>query len=410
MVVAVFFVLLGTLPTQARASEEPDSSPPVTAVGKGVVIDADGAVLPIVEDLPEGRIVTTSCAAEIVFEDGTYLAEVDVVLDPGHGGPESGAVGANGLIERDLNLKIALLTEVELESLGYSVELTRRSDLHMPIRQRAAIANALSPRAFVSIHHNGGAVRRSDTPGTEVFYQIKSSESRRLAGLIFEEIHAAFDKYWVPWVATAHQGASSRLKSADVDAYGVLRYTPEIPAVISEAVYLSNPGEAILMALPTAQAEEARSLARAIHRFLSTSDPGSGFKAPFVDGVMTGTGTGKGCVDSDRGSHSETVVAYTPAEHAALTDAAVSRGSTIRDLQVFGVHALDFVHRQNGHQLTPLAPDSVPDITGSMVEIVRWTPTERVALARVAKAYGLTVGQAQKLGAIFMVFLTSLDN
>jgi hypothetical protein len=207
-----------------------------------------------------------------------------------------------------------------------------------------------------------------------------------------------------------HQGASSRLKSSGVNAYGVLRYTPGIPAVISEAVYLSNPGEAILMALPTAQAEEARALARAIHRFLSSSDPGSGFNDPFVDGVMTGTGTGKGCIDLDHSSHSETVVAYTPSEHAALADAAASRGSTIRDFQVFGVHALDFIRRQNGGEVTPLTPDSAPDITGSTVERVRWTPAERVALARVAKAYGISVGQAQKLGATFMVFLASLDD
>jgi hypothetical protein len=231
-----------------------------------------------------------------------------------------------------------------------------------------------------------------------------------LAGLIFEEVHTAFANYWVPWVTTVHQGASSRLKAAGVDAYGVLRYTPGIPAVISEAVYLSNPGEAILMALPAAQAEEAGALARAIHRFLSTSDPGSGFNAPFIDGVMTGTGTGKGCVDPDYGSHSETVVAYTPSEHAGLSDAAASRGSTIRDFQVFGVHALDFIRQQNGNVVTPLAPDSVPDITGSMVELVYWTPTERVALLRVAKAYGITAGQAQKLGVAFLMFLNSLDD
>ena len=114
--------------------------------------------------------------------------------------------------------------------------------------------------------------------------------------------------------------------------------------------------------------------------------------------------------DSDYGSHSETVVAYTPSEHAALTNAAASRGSTVRDFQVFGVHALDFIRRQSGNEVTPLAPDSVPDVTGSMVELVRWTPTERVALARVAKSYGLTSGQAQKLGAILLVFFTSLDD
>ncbi|MDC0234225.1 N-acetylmuramoyl-L-alanine amidase [Acidimicrobiia bacterium] len=62
----------------------------------------------------------------------------------------------------------------------------------MPIRQRTAIANALSPKVFVSIHHNGGAVRRSEVPGTETFHQINNSESQRLAGLLFEEVFESF--------------------------------------------------------------------------------------------------------------------------------------------------------------------------------------------------------------------------
>ena len=71
---------------------------------------------------------------------------------------------------------------------------------------------------------------------------------------------------------------------------------------------------------------------------------------------------------------------------------------------------MDFLRRNNGGHVTPLSEDSIPDIRGSMVEFTEWTPTERVALARVADAYGLSPAQVQKLGAVLMVFLASLES
>ena len=259
----------------------------------GVVVE-NGVIFPIVQNTELGRIVTTPCNTEIIHNGEQLLESVDIVLDPGHGGPETGSVGANGLVERDLNLTVTLLVEKGLTSLGYTVVLTRNTDLHMPIRQRTAIANALSPKVFVSIHHNGGAVRRSDVPGTETFHQINNSESQRLAGLLFEEVFESLKNYWVPWVNTVHNGASSRLSEPGRDAYGILRNTPNVPSAIVEAVYLSNPPEADLMLLPEVQQVEAEAITRAIHRFISTSDPGSGFKPSFIDGAMTGTGSARG--------------------------------------------------------------------------------------------------------------------
>ena len=143
------------------------------ASGPAIVRGPDDVLLPVVGTFAGSRVVSSTCGHEVVFEGGTaHEGPVDVVLDPGHGGPETGSVGANGLVERDLNLTVALRVEAALVEMGYSVVLTRRQDLHMPIRQRTRIVRALEPRAFVSIHHNGGAVRRSDTPGTEAFHQV----------------------------------------------------------------------------------------------------------------------------------------------------------------------------------------------------------------------------------------------
>ena len=374
----------------------------------GAIVE-NGVIFPVVENTKLGKIVTTPCNTEIIHNGGEFLETVDVVLDPGHGGPETGSVGANGLVERDLNLIVALLVEKELLSLGYTVALTRRTDLHMPIRQRTAIANSLLPKAFVSIHHNGGAQRRSDVPGTEIFHQVDSSESKRLAGLLFEEIFESFRNYWVPWVSTVHNGASSRLSEPGRDAYGILRNTPDTPTAIAEAVYLSNPPEAELLILPEVQQVEAEAITRAIHRFISTSDPGSGFRPSFIDGVMTGTGSARGCVDSKHGEDLKVTVAYNNEEFESLTSAAKKAGMSIEEFQLFGVHALNLFLKLDPDDFSSEEKIPTPTISGSNVSNVNWPAESQPALARVGRAYDFSSSEVQKLGATLMVFLTSLE-
>ncbi|MEE1571683.1 MAG: N-acetylmuramoyl-L-alanine amidase, partial [Acidimicrobiales bacterium] len=204
-------MLVLTLTTVGASADDGAGAAGQDIVPLGVVM-LDGIAFPVVEEHPVAPIVSTPCANQIRLMAGTRLDTVDIVIDPGHGGPETGSVGANRLYERDLNLEVALLTEQALAELEYSVTLTRRTDLHMPIRQRTAIARALAPRVFISIHHNGGAVRPSNDPGTETFHQVNSPDSRRLAGILYEELQETFSAYEVAWVDTVHQGASSRLK------------------------------------------------------------------------------------------------------------------------------------------------------------------------------------------------------
>lgn len=145
-------------PVQA---EDIEPGPP----GNGVVVTDSGLVLPVREAQEGGYRVTTPCWREGFVSSGTYLAGVDVVLDPGHGGSDYGAIGSNGLSEKDLNLAVAQMAATELRALGYSVLLTRTTDVRMPVVVRSEIARAVDPYVFVSIHHNGGAVRRSSNPG-----------------------------------------------------------------------------------------------------------------------------------------------------------------------------------------------------------------------------------------------------
>jgi hypothetical protein len=70
---------------------------------------------------------------------------------------------------------------------------------------------------------------------------------------------------------------------------------------------------------------------------------------------------------------------------------------------------MDFFHDLSGRpDLVPLPESRVPDVTGSVVLTSSWTTEERAVLRRVAAAYGITDAEAQKLGAILMVFLAEL--
>jgi len=379
--------------------------------GMGVVLH-DGAAFMVLEERTGGWIVTTPCRTEIFLDEGTLIDRVDVVLDPGHGGPETGSVGPNGIVERDLNLGVAHLTRLALEDLGYSVAMTRERDLHMGIGQRAVIANALSPSAFVSIHHNGGAVRRSSDPGTETYHQVENEASRRLAGLLYEDVHAALSAFDVGWVDTVHQGTSARIRYSGLDVYGILRLTPDLNSAIVEAAYLSNAVEADLLADVEVLQVEADAIARAIDRFITSDDPGSGFKRAFVDEATTGTGTGWNCDDSGYGRPVSMASGYTEQEYDDLVAMAARAGHSPESLQRFGVYALDFFHALRGRvPLDPLPVAAIPVVSGGSVPIdvtLSWSPADQVVLTRVADAYGLSPAEVQKVGAVLMVFLIGI--
>ncbi len=409
-VLAVLAVLAGASPAGAVGNGNGGDGSAMATIVRG----PDEVLLPVVGRFAGSTVVSSTCGREVVYEDGVPVvtgddATVDVVLDAGHGGPESGSVGVNGLTERDLNLMVAFHAKLALEEMGHTVVLTRRRDLHMPIRQRTAIVRALDPRAFVSIHHNGGAVMRSDTPGTEAFHQVDQPESRRLAGLLFEEVQAVFADYWVPWVKTYHQGVSARLRVSRTDTYGVLRMTRGVPSAIVEGLYLSNPPEAQLLALPEIQQAEGRAIATAIDRFLSTEDPGTGFKAEFYDPHTTGTGTARGCEDITYTDPIDVTTGFTAEEHADLVATARSIGRSVDWLIRFGVYTLKFLSDLPGAvPVVPLADADRPDAYGPVTESVTWDQAEQVVLVRMAEVYGLTRTETQKLGASLMVFLASL--
>lgn len=286
-------------PVTTTTTLAPLPAAPTSGEVRALVTTA-GVVVPVYGGTAAGWQVGTPCGARTVVAGGTPLYGATVVLDPGHGGVETGATGSNGLVERDLNLAVAKLVQADLQAQGATVVLTRTADYRVTLDERAAIAQRLKPPVFVSIHHNGGDDGPSDKPGTETYYQHASLTSKRLAGLLYEEVYAAFaGRPGITWHANVDAGAKYRLNDRGGDYYGILRSTSGVTAVISEGLFLSaSPSEAELLARPDVQADEAAAITRAVRRYLTSGDPGSGFVEPIERRTPAGGGGGAaGCVD-----------------------------------------------------------------------------------------------------------------
>ncbi|MDH3293549.1 MAG: N-acetylmuramoyl-L-alanine amidase [Acidimicrobiia bacterium] len=265
--------------------------------GVRALISPTGVLVPVTGEADNGYLVTTPCGNGAFLGWGQPLLQTRVVIDPGHGGDEEGAVADNGLTEAALNLRVARRAASELAARGISVALTRTADYRMPITQRAAVADALGAEAFVSIHHNTPAAAPSDKPGTEVYVQVDSAESRRLGGLIYEDVIAGLDRFDMAWVARSDAGVLAVVNGAGEDAYGINRH-PTVPSALIEVAYLGNPLEARLMESDQYVATVGRSIADGIEQFLATADPGSGFvEQNRVFDPSGSTGGEDGCVD-----------------------------------------------------------------------------------------------------------------
>ncbi|MGI8683835.1 MAG: N-acetylmuramoyl-L-alanine amidase family protein [Acidimicrobiales bacterium] len=294
-------------PTTARpTTTRPPATPASTAVAPvpqpagdvKVLVTPKGVVVPVTGREASGYRVTTPCGRSAVVVDGTPVIDADVVLDAGHGGAEPGAISPSGLPEKGINLEVVNHARTALEKAGVNTVRTRTGDYRVTIATRTEIAKALKPDVFVSVHHNAEPDGPRDGPGSETYYQVASPDSKRLAGLIYEEIVKALSAYQVPWVADTDAGAKYRTNVKGDDYYGILRNAKGVTSALAELAFVSNPAEADLLARADVQQVEGEALARAILRFLNTRDPGSGFTEPYPRSSPAGGGGGSSnCAD-----------------------------------------------------------------------------------------------------------------
>ena len=185
-----------------------------------------------------------------------------IVIDPGHGGSDSGAIGSSGVREKDVSLAVALKVKAFLEEQGDPVIMTRTTDrdVHSPQATNAQELQARVSKAprdaaiFVSIHCN--AFSNPSSHGMETYYYTGSGRGRRLAKLINEELER-------------YGGLFNRgVKSAN---FYVLKHS-SIPATLLELAFVTNPEEEQLLADEDYQTSLARAIVEGINRYFGRTD------------------------------------------------------------------------------------------------------------------------------------------
>lgn len=175
----------------------------------------------------------------------TPVSSKTIIVDAGHGGEDGGAVSGNGVSEAEINLKIALKLQQLLEQSGSNVVLTRsdnnaiydidkktlREKKNSDIRNRVKIGNNSSADIFVSIHLN--KIPENQYYGWQTFFKDGNEDGKRLATCIQSNLNETIQK----------ENKRVPLKISNVY---IIKHV-EIPTVIVECGFLSNPQEEKLL-------------------------------------------------------------------------------------------------------------------------------------------------------------------
>lgn len=170
-----------------------------------------------------------------------------VVIDPGHGGRDPGAISLNGIPEKILTLNTARKAAQHLSAAGATVYLTRAEDRSLNLADIVDFANRIDADIFISIHYN--FANNKSISGTETYYYNRMSRNLALA---------------------IHQSLIHGIKRKDRGLRRTMFYTihhTQMPAVLIEPLYLSNPEEEKLVSSSYFQDEIARDVTRGIKAY-----------------------------------------------------------------------------------------------------------------------------------------------
>jgi N-acetylmuramoyl-L-alanine amidase len=216
-----------------------------------------------------------------------------IVIDPGHGGFDTGAKGPHGLLEKDLCLDVALRLGrlIEENVPGAEVVYTRKDDTHVPLEERTAIANGADADLFISIHANSSAI--SEVRGVETYYLslATSREAKEVAirenALSQESLHDLPDL--VKKITNNEKISESKLLALEIQdtlsqrlqvvsrhernrgvkqAPFIVLTGANMPAVLSEISFLSNTSDESLLLEGSQRQRIADGLYRGISAYL----------------------------------------------------------------------------------------------------------------------------------------------
>ncbi|HEX8825776.1 MAG TPA: N-acetylmuramoyl-L-alanine amidase [Archangium sp.] len=267
-------------PAQAVASAPPASNKPVTA--------------PVDEHVAQARlkaVAKVSNSAELTLAEQLGLKVRRVVIDAGHGGHDTGAIGRKGTQEKDVTLAIALKLARELRTRGLEVMLTREDDRYLKLEERARLANELKGDLFISIHCNSAPT--SKLRGVETYtlntsadrYSIRlaarenASSEKGISDLQFiladlatkantEEstrLATQVQKNLVSHLSSNYSGVKN-LGTKEALFYVLLG--TKMPAILVETAFLSHAEEEKRLATEKYQEDVAQAIAHGVDDFL----------------------------------------------------------------------------------------------------------------------------------------------
>lgn len=224
--------------------------------------------------------------------------ELDViVIDPGHGGEDHGAIGVNGKAEKDITLAVALKLRTLLQRLlpQTRIVLTREDDRFVPLYRRGQIANEHRGKLFISLHCNAAPTKPHPARGIETYVlrpgrtpeaiRVAERENAVIRLEADPQRYAAFsEEHHI--LATLAQSAFMRLSdrlaalvqqelvsAAGLPDRGIQQagfyvlMGASMPSVLVEMGFLSNPADAAFLASPRGQWAVARGLAEALRKY-----------------------------------------------------------------------------------------------------------------------------------------------
>ena len=263
------------------------STQPAETGGERLVIDLFASAT---DQVPLGQIPVPPPAPPPVTAAGA--ARTTIVLDPGHGGDEPGVRGPGGTLEKDVTLSVARQLKSAIESrLGVRVLLSREVDQTVPPDDRTAVANNNKAAMFVSLHAN--AALRQDVRGATVFHLSVDAERgdqqapRRAVVPTLGGGSREIDV--VPWEMAqtrflAESAAMAEMFSQELQSRVEVGRRPieqaplrvlvgaNMPAVLVEMGYLSNPEQEQQLASESYQGQLVQALLEAVVRFRTFLD------------------------------------------------------------------------------------------------------------------------------------------
>lgn len=188
-----------------------------------------------------------------------------VVIDSGHGGIDPGKESSDGVLEKDINLAIAMKLKDLLEAAQIKVVMTRTTDNGLyddndsnkkiaDMKKRCEIINNSGGNLVVSIHQN--SFQSGLVKGAQVFYYMYSADGKKIAGILQNQLIESLDN------------GNKRVAKED-NTYYLLLHT-KIPTVIAECGFLSNQEEKTLLCTEEYQQKIAQALYEGVLKYLAT--------------------------------------------------------------------------------------------------------------------------------------------